>query len=247
MSEEHDHYKQLVASRSSLDNSFALRLYGKGDNYIEVADHKKLRLSAKYTLALWVKPLSFGDQRMIDKNKAGTITGFNFDIQAGTDGRGYIRLCAGGGCFFAKRGIYKDSWTHVAVVYSSEHPSIFDNYISFYINGVLDHTETVFVPTGQETLPLTFGRAANSEGAPFDGYLDNLYIFSRDLPDQEIPDLMFQAPVGTEPGLEGYWTFDENVNELYAYDWSTNGYHGKIFGGRREYSIDKPLVLNKCL
>lgn len=55
------------------------------------------------------------------------------DIQAGTDGRGYIRLCAGGGCYFAKRGIYKDSWTHVAVVYSSEHASIFENFISFCI------------------------------------------------------------------------------------------------------------------
>ena len=28
----------------------------------------------------WVKPKSFGDQRLIDKNKAGTISGFNFGI-----------------------------------------------------------------------------------------------------------------------------------------------------------------------
>lgn len=28
----------------------------------------------------WIKPESFGDQRIIDKNKASTITGFNFGI-----------------------------------------------------------------------------------------------------------------------------------------------------------------------
>ena len=28
----------------------------------------------------WVKPASFGDQRIMDKNRAGTITGFNLGI-----------------------------------------------------------------------------------------------------------------------------------------------------------------------
>jgi len=248
MTEDKVDLKSLVLQRSLVEHSYALKLTGQGE-YVSVYDHKRLRLSDRYTLALWIKPASFGDQRLIDKNYAGKVTGYNFDVQAGDDGRGYVRLCAGGGCYYAKRGIYKDVWSHVAVVYSSEHPSIFDNFVSLYINGVLDHTETVFVPTGQEALPLTFGRISNVDrAASFDGLLDNIYIFDRDLTDEQIQELMFGMPSGDEPGLVGFWSFDEEIGETAAYDWSDNGYHGKLYNGAlKVLSIDKPLTLNRCL
>lgn len=40
----------------------------------------------------------------------------------------------------------------------------------------------------------------------------------------EVQQIMFRTPVGNEVGLEGYWTFDEGVNDYNVYDWSANGY-----------------------
>jgi hypothetical protein len=98
------------------------------------------------------------------------------NIQKGENGRGYLRLCAGDNCFVTKRGILPNIWTHVAVVYSSENPSLFQNYVAFYINGVLDRNETVFIPTNEEHLPLTFGKPASpGKEQSFHGSLDNIF------------------------------------------------------------------------
>lgn len=96
----------------------------------------------------------------------------------------------------AKKAIMKDTWVHIAVVYSSEHPSVFENHVDFCIlhnltsitwyltshldiNGVLDHTETVFAPTKQETwYPLMFGKPSNVQESSnmFHGSMDSIFL-----------------------------------------------------------------------
>jgi len=237
--------KTLAQSGS---DSTALRLNGKGD-HVKINDDPKLRLSAKYTIGLWIRPESFGDQRLVDKNKAGTVTGFNLDIQASEQNtRGYLRLCASEGCYMSKKAIHLDIWTHVCVVFSSENPSLFDNFLRLYINGQMDSEYTIFEPTKQEPLPLNFGKPSSVEmtDGTFHGQMDSLYIFDRDLDHNEVRQLLFRIPTGKEDRLVGFWGFDEQ-SDTKVTDSGPNGFHGTLKGGARMPSQEKPLVLNKCM
>eukprot|EP01112_Ceratiomyxa_fruticulosa_P021224 TRINITY_DN73_c0_g4_i1.p1 TRINITY_DN73_c0_g4~~TRINITY_DN73_c0_g4_i1.p1 ORF type:complete len:629 (-),score=106.10 TRINITY_DN73_c0_g4_i1:63-1949(-) len=222
------------------------------NSYVVFDDQKMLRLSAKYTIALWIKPHSFGDQRLVDKNHAGRVTGFNFDIQKGIHGKGYLRLCAGDGCVSARKGIYTDKWVHVAVVYNSENPSIHSNYVRFFINGVMDVSHFCFSPTRTNSLPLSFGRPANADkgnnGNTFHGLMDSVYIWNRALADEEIRELMFKVPEEgiEENGLVAYYGFDEDEKTKFVKDGSNNNINGIVVGGVRVPSRDKPLGCNKC-
>jgi len=247
LTQETQFLKQNLAADRPSSQWQAIK-FSSNDDHVKVKHHKRLCVTDRYTFMAWVKPATFGDQRIIDKNKAGTISGYNFDIQAGEQNKGFLRLCAGEGCYFSKKAILKDSWAHVAVVYSSEHPSVFENHVDFYINGVLDHSEIVFAPTKQEAWhPLTFGKPANQKDASaFQGSMDNIAIFNRDLGASEIREFMFMVPVGDEPGLVGFWSFDDVKDDGYTHDVSMYGYDGEVIGAVRESSIEKPLHLGRC-
>ena len=73
-----------------------------------------------------------------------------WDIQAGGRAQvtqGFLRLCAGEGCYMSKKGIFKDVWTHIAVVYSAEHSTVFENHVDFCIPPILYLLSPLFLLT----------------------------------------------------------------------------------------------------
>jgi hypothetical protein len=111
------------------------------------------------------------------------------------------------------------TWNHLAV--------IFDGMACrFYVNGNL--RDKIDLPGAGALLAasiLGFGSAQNS----FRGIIDEIRLWNRVRSSRELQEDMHQRLTGLEPGLVGYWRFDEAEGDT-VYDQTNNGIHGTVHG-----------------
>lgn len=116
-------------------------------------------------------------------------------------------------------------WHHIAFVVDASSGRTF-------IDGQLVNTKlwtgTPF--TSYSTEPLRFGTYPGGAGNPFNGELDEVTIWSVALSESQISTLMNVTPQGNEPGLQGYWRFDEASGGT-AFDWTGHGYNASPGAG----------------
>jgi len=95
-----------------------------------------------------------------------------------------------------------------------------------FIDGQLVNTQpwTGAPFTSYTTEPLRFGTYPGGAGQPFNGELDEVTLWNTALSGSEINAIIAVTPLGTEPGLQGYWRFDE-ANGGTAFDWTGHGYN----------------------
>ena len=65
------------------------------------------------------------------------------------------------------------------------------------------------------------------ENESFNGIIDEVRIWNVARTQQEIQQYMHQQLTGTEPGLVGYWQFNEGTGNT-AYDKTVNANHGSL-------------------
>ena len=101
-----------------------------------------------------------------------------------------------------------------------------------YINGVLagTHASTDSFAALRENSENTLGRRAEQSPARTDmiGRLDDLRVWSVPRNPEELRENMHRRLTGREPGLVGWWSFDDPDTPMR--DSSTNGHHGRMFG-----------------
>ncbi|GAM24177.1 hypothetical protein SAMD00019534_073520 [Acytostelium subglobosum LB1] len=191
---------------------YELSMQGQGD-HILVSQAKMFDLTYHYTLMAWVKPLTFGDQRLIDKGTNGALDGIDFDLQRTSKVRGELRLCAGGMCFHSTKSIPANVWTHVAVVYDVGNKELLDNKVVFYINGEPDGYTNHFEPTVINRWPLVIGSSfsfGQRTSGTYHGRMDNIAIFNRSLSDEEVKHLVWNDPqMDTDKSLLLYYDMDD--------------------------------------
>lgn len=234
---------------------YALQLNGldadpsNGDDYVDIPYNPLLDVTEEYTLMAWIKLGMILDGRIIDKNIAGKIIGYNLDVVSAKDhtGHGYLRLCAGGGCYQSKRSLALGIWYHVAATATTTNSV---QRFSLYINGKLDSEYTAEEITKKNNLRVRFGRAVDgaSSWRPhhaasiFDGVLDEISIWSKPLTQQEIFDYMFLRPSGNEQDLVGWWNFNEGSGNT-IHDVGPHGLHGSTVGSPTWLvSLSKPVL-----
>jgi hypothetical protein len=75
----------------------------------------------------------------------------------------------------------------------------------------------------------------------YEGYIDNISIWKRVLPQPEIMDMMYRRLSGKEHQLVGFWGFNEGSGQQ-TRDLSPNENHGYLRGDPQWIvSISKPL------
>lgn len=74
----------------------------------------------------------------------------------------------------------------------------------------------------------------------FKGMIDELRIWSRALTEEEIRRDMCVRLVGNEPGLIGYWDFNETSGNT-VFDKSPNGFHGQLVGNPTRVFSGAPI------
>eukprot|EP01116_Phalansterium_solitarium_P024439 TRINITY_DN8965_c0_g1_i1.p1 TRINITY_DN8965_c0_g1~~TRINITY_DN8965_c0_g1_i1.p1 ORF type:complete len:669 (-),score=258.69 TRINITY_DN8965_c0_g1_i1:189-2195(-) len=227
-------------------NCISCRL-DRHDQYVQLPPHDALNLEDDYTLVAWFKYNVIQDGRIIDKSSAGNFDGYAFDViktHHDSGGKGKLRLCAGDGCLESNREIGIGVWYHGAVSFRSGKDGV-----KFYINGHHDRTGTSMAKTRRNGFHARIGRAAAGGGSwrpyhqatIFDGEVDSVSIWGRVLSENDIWQLMYVKPIGDEPNLVAFYSFNEGEGNI-AHDISPNKIHGQLIGDPQWIrSISKPL------
>jgi hypothetical protein len=111
------------------------------------------------------------------------------------------------------------TWNHLAVVFDGM-------ACRFYVNGNLrDKINLPDAGAPAAASLLGFGATQNS----FHGIIDEIRLWDRVRSSRELQEDMHQRLTGLEPGLVGYWRFDEAEGDT-VYDQTNNGIHGTVHG-----------------
>ena len=123
-------------------------------------------------------------------------------------------------------GAPKDEWFHIACVYDSQKQKV-------YLNGELaaERNWPGFIASSHS--PVKIGTFHNQY---WPGMLDEVRIWSLARSHEEIRSTMNAPLTGNEPGLAGYWNFDDGTTK----DLSPNGNYGVIEGSTQIIAADLP-------
>jgi Tfp pilus assembly protein PilX len=189
-------------------NVASLSSDGVGD-YAIVGNQASLRLS-NFTVEAWIYPRSTDAnyQPIVGKQAAnGTNRNYALFINLGGTTRIHFSMMSPCGIWrsYNSNGtVNLNQWNHVATTYDGA------NFI-LYINGVLDNSIPLAVTPCQTADPVKIGgEIAAASMSSLDGLIDEVRIWNvaRDL--ATINAQRNSELVGTEPGLVGYWKFNEN-------------------------------------
>lgn len=111
-----------------------------------------------------------------------------------------------------KTPIYPGSWNHVAAVWNGS-----TGQKSIYLNGVLDATQgNLQGQCASSSGPVLFAARPTGTGAErfFDGVLDEVRIWSKARSQTQLLETFGRDLNGAEPGLAGFWKFDEGTGSI---------------------------------
>ena len=200
--------------------SFVLRTDGgRMGDYVTVPDAPALDLTTTLTIEAWVW------NRLAGTYEARSIISKSGSYALDVERDHFVVLIHNGTEVWRIRSIamaYNWRWYHVAV--TLDHGTM-----RLYINGVLDRGP---LPGGltpaTSDWPLSFGWEGQPvSGKRFDGLIDEVRLWNVVRTQSEIQEAMTRSLTGTEPGLVGYWRFDEGSGDI-AFDATPNGNHGQL-------------------
>jgi hypothetical protein len=181
-----------------------------GSDYCVVPHFPELNFSTEYTIEAWVYPTSNRDYaRIVDKIESQCCLQYSLLLHQGRTGTdmgvqettGYIR--ANGNV-----GVPLNQWSHVAVTYNG-------GEICFYVDGQLDRCFTTGLTSLQPfTTDLNFGRRLMYDEFYFIGIIDEIRMWNYARTQTQLFDYKNILMTGAEPGLVGYWRFDEGLGDV---------------------------------
>ncbi|MHC4265330.1 MAG: LamG domain-containing protein [Planctomycetota bacterium] len=196
------------------------------DDYVIVNDNLILS-PKKITLSAWIHPEDVSHNFQIIGKWVFEDNEYIFDNKNNNDTLRFGADIGIGGSFVE---IYSDDgvlttnvWQHVAVTYDGS------NCI-FYVNGNnVGENNSYSGDLTDSDNPVYIGLSEVSGIGPraFSGMIDDVRIYDRALTEQEINNTMHTRLSGDEPGLVGYWDFDEGEGQV-AYDMSINANNGQL-------------------
>jgi len=196
----------------------ALRLDGK-DDWVELTDFVVPEI---FTVEMWINPNSTRDgQCFIGKH---TIDGGNIFLVGYWSGALHVRIRSD----THQEGDKITGFHHLAVVVEKATSSSSD--VTVYRNGDLlwqkTLADTIGDPTGK---PWVLGQDWDGESLSdfFNGIVDEIRVWDAARTQEQIQATMDTKLTGSEPGLIGYWNFDDGT----VIDLSPNGNDGTRNGG----------------
>ncbi|MBM3236380.1 hypothetical protein FJZ31_08785 [Candidatus Poribacteria bacterium] len=222
-----------------------LSLDGDGD-YVEISDSGNLNaINSQVTMEAWIKATAFpnawisiiykGDKQTSDacENRSYVLflnsSGF-IHLASAPSGQGQMYLNSPEGL------IALNKWYHVVGIIDTK-----SGVMRILINGV----EVARRDSGKDihlsALPLRIGGSHEeyvSEQSPFAGQIDEVRIWNITRTQEEIQETMHTALSGKEPGLVGYWRFDDAGN--IAIDSSKSHADGKLMGDAHFVEVELP-------
>jgi hypothetical protein len=223
-----------VFTTAAMEGSHALALDGVND----YADTGTFDVGQSFTFSGWVQVNAGtgGLHNVVGNSATGNAaTGFKLFVYGSTHAQaGRLRLETGngtaGGDAFTNTGVFTfGQWNHVAI--SLDRSS---GTATIYVNGqnvTADGSVRTDFPTNQL---LQFGRMTDG-GASLPGALDDLRLFGRILPVEEVRVLSIQRPLAI-------WAFDNNGNDQSGFARNATPLNGASFSSDRAYGSHSLLL-----
>ena len=203
---------------------FALDFDGS-DDFASIPSAPVLQPCEEFTVEVWVHPDSIGARwsRIVD-HFGDNVTGFNLSFQKNDDRRVQLRVKGDVGdarvIDDVPADVYFDHWHHIAGVYSAG-----GDFMRLYVDGVLKNEISGVGTVNYVDEDLIVGDGFAHDREAFDGLIDEVRIWNAARTTCEIRSHMHRPLNGNEPGLVGYWRFDEAEGQ-YALDSSPYANHG---------------------
>ena len=214
----------------ALAQNRVLSLDGDGD-YVEIAQSKNLNaISSQVTVEAWIKVTEFPNSWMpiICKGELGQdnisyALWLSFrrqlELLSAPDGLDRISLISQSGL------IAPNTWYHVAGIIDAQ-----NEVMKILLNGIEVASGSFGTDILVSSLPLRIGWT-HEEGkqlSPFAGQIDEVRIWNIARTQEEIRATIHTSLSGKEPGLVGYWRFDD-IEDI-ARDSSDSHSDGKLIG-----------------
>jgi len=156
--------------------------FNGANQYIRIGNPSLLNnLTHDFTVALWVRPTSYGGNRVLFGSNWQDQTGWSLRF-SGTNLA--LERLGPAQVYYAGTSLPPGTWSHVAAVYGAT------NDVTFYINGIAVTNIPGSSPASPATRPWYV--AANG-GDYFNGRLDDLHVYARALPASEVA-YLYQNP-----------------------------------------------------
>ena len=216
------YYVAVTASASGFTGNAetALRFAG-GNDSVELGTWFNYQ---SFTLSLWVSPSAsqntYAD--IIDNNHRSAI---NWVIQQISSTPNQYAWGPGDGGAGVPFSLTPNTWQHLAITRDGT------NISKVYVNGLLVGSNAApgqISYDGNQSLRLA--RWGGGTGRGWNGMMDEVRMFNRDLSAAEVQANMTGSLAGTEPGLVGYWRLNEGSGTN-AFDLSQSNRTGLLVSG----------------
>ncbi len=222
-----------------------LALDGNG-SYVQIPDASNLQNPSEITLEAWICAKNDPEQRNVlwmsngDGQSRSSQRGYEYHWKSNYF---YIHAFFNAPTNFAVIAIpaASDQWIHIAATYISQ-----EGLFTVYTNGLFASSTNLDFDGGslaglslrQTTLPLCFGMDTALRTTAT-GYMDEVRIWTRARSQAEIRNDYARRLNGNEPGLAGYWNFDDGT----ATDATGQGRDGVFYGNAQTVLMDLPPYL----
>lgn len=200
-----------VTIKHVLAGGFTLDLDGS-DDLVLVPDSATFEPVNELTIEVWIRPDTIGtsNARIVRHQASGF--GYILAWQQQNDRRAQLRIDGTTtGNVAVKDDVsietYLGEWHHLAGVYS-----FVSDFARLYVDGALKGEAPAAGQMVYTNTPLSFGNDPIGT-EEFDGSIDELRIWSIARTASEIHSTMYKPLIGNEPGLVGYWRFDEQSGQ----------------------------------
>jgi len=217
-----------------------LSLDGEGD-YVEITDSESLNaINSQVTMEAWIKPTAFLKQwiAIIHKGDHPTPNYSNRSYVLFLNSSGFIHLSSapsgqGINYLHSPSGLIKlNTWYHIAGVVDAK-----SGVMKIFLNGIevasRDSGRDIYV----SKLPLRIGNTPVGH-ANFAGQTDEVHLWNIARTQEEIKTTMHSTLSGKEPGLVGYWRFDDD--EKLVIDSSPTRSDGQLQGDAQVVEMELP-------
>ncbi len=184
----------------------SLHFDGLNDQIVVPHDNSQNVVDGDFTFSAWINREEGTNQTILSKGNGGGGTNYIFQIINDKMGL-YLSDNVGSTWYYSTINIPVNKWSHVAVSYSEASDSV-----SFFLDGTLFTRvqDGLGVHLNEVTTPLYIGRQGHTCDCNFfEGRLDDVMIWNRNLSAFEVNAIMAAKPTGNEQGLVAYYDFNE--------------------------------------
>lgn len=213
------------------------------DDYINIPTSIDFdAINSAMTVTAWIKPdstSSGASPRIIDRSEGdgGGVDRWLFTWSPTGEGLfiGFAVGSTGTEAVFGATPIIINEWTYISAVFDAGN-------VSIYINGELDGSGIISFTDLLHVQDVDINIASvNGNNSFFPGLIDEITLWGTALDSLTIQQYMHCPPNGDEPGLIGYWRFEEGAGTM-TEDQSINDNDGILSGGPT-WSEDTPPYL----